>query len=60
MYRSLPVVKVRADLGILLTDIERNSSVFTITRRGNPVAVLLSVDRYDELTELERVERGEA
>ena len=60
MYRLIPVVKARADLGILLTDIERNSSVFTITRRGKPVAALVPVDRYDELEELERVERGEA
>jgi prevent-host-death family protein len=42
---SLSVVKTK--LGEIVDDIERRDEVVTVTRKGKPVAVIVSKDEYD-------------
>jgi prevent-host-death family protein len=49
MRKSYSVAEARNDLSSILHDVERGGPV-KITRRGKPVAVILSVQEYDRLT----------
>ena len=49
MDRTFSIAQTRDNLAALLKTLRRES-VIRITRRGKPVAVLLSVEDYDRLT----------
>ncbi|MSP72829.1 MAG: type II toxin-antitoxin system Phd/YefM family antitoxin [Myxococcales bacterium] len=49
MSKSISVAQARAELPNLLRDVERGETV-EITRRGRPVAIVLSVGDYERLT----------
>ncbi len=45
--KTLPLSKLKAGLGRICDIVERRDKVITITRRGKPVAVILSKNQYD-------------
>lgn len=45
--KSLPISKVKAEISRIFDIVERQHKVITITRRGKPVAVILSKSQYD-------------
>ncbi len=49
MPKSYSIAEARSDLPGLIHDVERGGPV-KITRRGKPVAVILSVQEYDRIT----------
>lgn len=49
MFQAVPVSKLRSDLFHLLSQLERGGRPVTLTRRGEPVAVILSHDEYERL-----------
>lgn len=49
MFHAVPITKLRQDLFQLLTQVERGGRAVTLTRRGEPVAVLLSHEEYERL-----------
>ena len=49
MHKTISIAEARDNLAALLKALGRES-VIRITRRGKPVAVLLSAENYDRLT----------
>lgn len=45
--RTVPISAAKAQLGRLVDDVARRNARITITRRGQPAAVLLSADEVD-------------
>ncbi len=48
MFKSYSIAKARDNLAAIVRDVERTSTI-ELTRRGKPVAVLLSVGEYRRL-----------
>lgn len=51
MFRSVPLSQVRSDLFRLVDVMQSGGEALTLTRRGDPVAVLLSHAEYERLLE---------
>lgn len=49
--KFLPLSKARAKLNRILNHVERKDEVVTVTRRGRPVAVIISKNKYDSWQE---------
>jgi prevent-host-death family protein len=49
MFEAVPVSRLRSDLFQLLARIESGGRALTLTRNGEPVAVLLSHQEYERL-----------
>ena len=45
--KTLPLSEVKTKLSELIDAIERRDEVVTITRKGKPVAIILSKDEYE-------------
>lgn len=50
-FHEVPISKVRSDLFQLLDTVQSGGRAVTLTRRGEPVAVLLSHAEYERLIE---------
>ena len=46
-----PLARVKAHLSALLEDVVRTHEQYTVTRNGQPVAVILAADDYESLME---------
>ena len=46
-----PLASVKAHLSALLDEVARTHEQYTVTRNGQPVAVILAADDYESLTE---------
>jgi prevent-host-death family protein len=46
-----PLASVKAHLSALLDEVARTHEQYTVTRNGQPVAVILAVDDYESLME---------
>lgn len=48
---TAPLTEVRDNLREIVDDVVETGNVYTITRHGRPVAVVLSHDEYESLVE---------
>lgn len=51
MTKTVSLSKARAHLGEIMSDLERQHEHVVITRKGRPIAVLVSLAEYDALEE---------
>ncbi len=51
MRRTIPLAKAKAELSLLVDEVDRTYDRIVITRNGTDTAVLLSVDEYEGLLE---------
>lgn len=51
--KTIPVQKLRRNLGEILSRAGYLNQKFTVTRSGKPMIVILSVDEYRSLTDQE-------
>ena len=51
MARTVPFTEARAALSVLLDLVEREQEHVVITRKGKPVAIVMSVDEWESLEE---------
>ena len=51
LQKILPVTKVKRELLDILKSIEKEYATITMTRNGEPVAVMMTPDRYESLLE---------
>ena len=51
MFRSMPVSEARARLFELVEEVGRRERAVALTRRGSPVAVVLSYSEYERLAD---------
>jgi antitoxin YefM len=51
MNNVAPLTEVRDNLREIVDDVVESGNVYTITRHGRPVAVVLSHDEYESLVE---------
>jgi antitoxin YefM len=49
--RVEPLARVKAHLSALLDEVSRTHEQYTVTRNGQPVAVILAADDYESLME---------
>jgi prevent-host-death family protein len=47
--KTINSVDLRKDLTKILTDVQHNAEETVITRSGNPIAVLIGKDRWEEI-----------
>lgn len=49
--RTVPLAEVKTHLSALVDEVVRTHEELTVTRKGRPAAVILSVDEYESIME---------